>query len=183
MMSGGVACRRPLRVRSDLSKKSVHDHVESVPFFCLAMTAVKRKFRSPCHTGIVVNFGRAGPPHKFPTADQKSFLSCTSRGICDSTIEECNDISHLHSTLKMTVMEDVIEVFPAWIPILTTQDRPRQSAELVTKSIRSKLNPLEAQLVNARNLLDGTTNVFLPRKEEFILDWLLEKLRPDKKQT
>jgi len=83
----------------------------------------------------------------------------------------------------MTVMEDLVEVFSTKTTILTAQERPRQSAELVTKSIRSKLNPLEAQLLNARNLLDGTTNVFLPRKEEFILDWLLEKLKTDKKQT
>jgi hypothetical protein len=83
----------------------------------------------------------------------------------------------------MTVMEDVVQTSSSQSPVLTSQERPRQSAELVTKSIRSKLNPLEAQLHNARNLLDGTTNVFLPRKEEFILDWLLEKLKGDKKQT
>jgi hypothetical protein len=61
------------------------------------------------------------------------------------------------------------------------QEVPRQSAELVTKSIRSKANPIETQLHNARNLIDGTTNVFLPRKQEFVVDWLLEKLRTDKK--
>ena len=83
----------------------------------------------------------------------------------------------------MTAMEYVVEVFSTQSIILTIQDRPRQSAELVTKSIRGKLNPLGSQLLNARNLLDGTTNVFLPRKEEFILEWLLEKLRVDKKQT
>jgi hypothetical protein len=82
----------------------------------------------------------------------------------------------------MTAMDYVVKVSSTRSPDLMSQERPRQSAELVTKSIRSKLNPLEAQLHNARNLLDGTTNVFLPRKEEFILDWLLEKLKGDKKQ-
>jgi hypothetical protein len=51
----------------------------------------------------------------------------------------------------------------------------------VTKSIRGKAIPIETQLHNARNLIDGITNVFLPNKPEFVLDWLLEKLRYDKK--
>jgi len=73
MMSGGVACRRPLRVRSDLSKKSVHDHVESVPFFCLAMTAVKRKFRSPLPDGDRRQFWKSRSAAQIPDRRSKIF--------------------------------------------------------------------------------------------------------------
>jgi len=57
----------------------------------------------------------------------------------------------------------------------------RQSAEAVTRSIRSKSNSIETQLRNARNLATGATQVYLPKKLEFVLDWLLERLRKNSK--
>jgi hypothetical protein len=63
------------------------------------------------------------------------------------------------------------------------QERPRQSTTSVTKSIRLKTIPVATQLQNARDLLDGTTNVYLPRKQEFVLEWILDSLKGAKKNT
>jgi hypothetical protein len=64
---------------------------------------------------------------------------------------------------------------------LIFQERPRLSAEKVTKSIRNRANPIETQIQNARGLLDGSVNAPVLKKEEFVLDWVLERLKSDKK--
>jgi len=57
------------------------------------------------------------------------------------------------------------------------------AATEVTKSIRLKDVPVETQYENAKNLFDGTTNVYLPRKQEFVLDWVLQSLKAIKKDA
>jgi hypothetical protein len=77
------------------------------------------------------------------------------------------------------VAEDA-EVMPLLASLLNQKERPWQSAEAVTKSIRSKANPIETQIQNARGLLDGSIKAPVLKKEEFVLDWVLERLKSDK---
>ena len=83
----------------------------------------------------------------------------------------------------MTSTEAVGEVQKLYTSKLTLQERPREAATEVTKSIRLKDIAVETQIQNAENLLDGTTNVYLPRKQEFVLDWVLQSLKAIKKDA
>jgi len=83
----------------------------------------------------------------------------------------------------MASTEAVGEVQKLYISKLIFQERPREGATEVTKSIRLKDIPVETQIQNAENLLDGTTNVYLPQKQEFVLDWILHSLKAIKKDA
>jgi hypothetical protein len=82
----------------------------------------------------------------------------------DNSMDWAKD-TFLETSMRSTSLQDPLD---------------RGRAEEVTKSIRSKAFPIETQLQNARRLFDGTTKVFLPGKHEFVLEWILEKLKTDK---
>ncbi|ODQ52739.1 hypothetical protein SAICODRAFT_19536 [Saitoella complicata NRRL Y-17804] len=58
-------------------------------------------------------------------------------------------------------------------------DRPLETAESVTRHLRDRSVPIEDQLVYANRLFTNDINVFLPRKEEFLLEWIFDRLCED----
>ncbi|EMR11630.1 hypothetical protein PNEG_00069 [Pneumocystis murina B123] len=58
-----------------------------------------------------------------------------------------------------------------------TNDIPVRSTQEVTRFLRNKSETLENKLKTANDLLNGNINIYFPQKENFLLNWVLDKLK------
>ncbi|KAA8906110.1 Urb2/Npa2 family-domain-containing protein [Sphaerosporella brunnea] len=66
------------------------------------------------------------------------------------------------------------------MPSLLQTDVPLQKTSSITKALRSRDAPLLSLLPTARDLYSSTsTSVFFPRRNEWLLEWLVQRLKED----